>query len=544
MSKPVRRPRSKYFYFIKEVPADLREIVGKTKIKISLKTTDPVEAAVRNEELDILWTGNFTALRSGIITLTHRQRVAVAGVLYRQCEEQYRENPEAFLKVPGVGLWAFVADAPDAKVMLNGRKEVTDRIVSKVKSIHRPLLNDFLVGEGLRLSEEDFGLTLQFVNRAMYESAERIARYRDMDYAPDADNRYPAWEKPVLKGPDGKPIVPEKYDLLKIYDKYADQQDHAPKTEAKYRPILEQVAKEHPDVRTITREWCIAWRDKLLGRGLASTTVKNAYLSILGTVCAEAVGKLLIDVNPAANIRVQKRPRTLTRTVPGFSDRETAVVLTATMGEMSDKLPEDQKRARRWLPWLSCYSGARIGELAQLRGVDVVKEAGFWFIELTPAAGRIKTRHPRRVPVHPHLMLQGFVKMAREVGDGPLFAEPSRRRSSKPTLSKKTAENIGRWVRSLGVDDPELQPTHGWRHRFVTLRRGTSIKQDMAHYITGHVPTNEGERYGGWRPEILGSAMQEFPYIDAATGIPRKCPEADAPQYFPAAGEMYGDEYS
>lgn len=143
------------------------------------------------------------------------------------------------------------------------------------------------------------------------------------------------------------------------------------------------------------------------------------------------------------------------------------------------------------------------------------------------------------MPLHPHLMEQGFVEMAKHIGNGPLFTDPGGRRSNKPTLSKKTAENIGRWVRALGITDEELQPSHGWRHRFSTLRRGTSVDKEMANYIMGHVPTNEGERYGGWRPEILGAAIQDFPYIDASNGIPKLGSGSGAPSFFPAPADVY-----
>ena len=540
MSNPVKRKNSANYYFLKAVPEDLVAIVGKTVIKKSLRTTDPVTAAVRNEELDILWTGNFAALRGGIISLNHRQRVALAGVLYRNYVDLFRDEPgEAWQVAARLLADAVTAGDPDTKVLVAGKREITDRLLQHYKDRHRRTLTEFLVAEGLRLSVDNFEATLAAVDQAMYQASLRILRFHRRDYAPDPADLYPIWEKPIPKDRDGKPIIPEKYDLLAIYDTYASQQEHAPKTIAKFRPILEQVAKEHPDVRTITREWCIEWKNQLLGRGLSPRTVKNAYLSVLNTVCAEAQGNLRIDVNPAASIRLSVREPVLERTVPGYSDREAAIVLSATYGEMSEKLPEDQKRARRWLPWLCCYTGARIGELAQLRSQDVVKDAGFWFLELTPAAGPIKHRKPRRVPLHPHLMEQGFVEMAKNIGAGPLFADPGRRRSNKPTLSKKTAENIGRWVRALGITDEELQPSHGWRHRFSTLRRGTAVDREMANYIMGHVPVHEGERYGGWRPEILGAAIQHFPYIDASNGIPKLGPGSGAPSFFPAPAEVY-----
>jgi len=40
--------------------------------------------------------------------------------------------------------------------------------------------------------------------------------------------------------------------------------------------------------------------------------------------------------------------------------------------------------ARRWVPWLSAYTGARVGEITQLRKQDVIKRDGIHAIHITP----------------------------------------------------------------------------------------------------------------------------------------------------------------
>jgi hypothetical protein len=66
-----------------------------------------------------------------------------------------------------------------------------------------------------------------------------------------------------------------------------------------------------------------------------------------------------------------------------------------------------------------------MGELTQLRGADVVNQA----IKLTPEAGTMKSRKPRTVPLHEHLIEQGFLDFVKASGAGPLFYnEPKQRR--------------------------------------------------------------------------------------------------------------------
>jgi integrase len=63
---------------------------------------------------------------------------------------------------------------------------------------------------------------------------------------------------------------------------------------------------------------------------------------------------------------------------------------------------------RRWVPWLCAYTGARVGELTQLRAGDVQARQGpagsIWVLRLTPDAGTIKTGRARTVPLHADLV--------------------------------------------------------------------------------------------------------------------------------------------
>ena len=79
------------------------------------------------------------------------------------------------------------------------------------------------------------------------------------------------------------------------------------------------------------------------------------------------------------------------------------------------------ERAKRWAMWLCAYSGARAGEITQLRGTDVQKRGAFYIMRLTPDAGTVKTRQARVVPIHEHLIEQGFIAFVEGVGKGPLF---------------------------------------------------------------------------------------------------------------------------
>src|SRR6202048_2054100 len=95
----------------------------------------------------------------------------------------------------------------------------------------------------------------------------------------------------------------------------------------------------------------------------------------------------------------------------------------------------------------------------------------------------------RRVPIHKHLIDQGFlqyVEQRRKIGK-PLFYEPARARGGKGANPQwqKVAERLGEWVHeSLKVTD--VQPNHGWRHLWREIVRGTRMKPELCDYMWGH----------------------------------------------------------
>jgi len=71
--------------------------------------------------------------------------------------------------------------------------------------------------------------------------------------------------------------------------------------------------------------------------------------------------------------------------------------------------------ATRWVPWLCAYTGARVGEIVQLRKQDLRSVGGVWVLRITPGAGTVKNKEAREVVLHPHLVEQGFPEFVSKV---------------------------------------------------------------------------------------------------------------------------------
>lgn len=147
---------------------------------------------------------------------------------------------------------------------------------------------------------------------------------------------------------------------------------------------------------------------------------------------------------------------------------------------------------------ICAYTGARVGEVFQLRKTDVRQEDGVWAIHLTPIAGEVKNNSQRWVPLHEHLLDQGFVAWAHASGAERLFyrerPEGAPVRRSPPYQANYN--RLREWLRGL-VSDPDVQPCHGWRHTFKTLAREHDLHADIVDVIQGHSPATVGKGYGG-----------------------------------------------
>ncbi len=168
------------------------------------------------------------------------------------------------------------------------------------------------------------------------------------------------------------------------------------------------------------------------------------------------------------------------------------------------------------MPWLCAYTGARVNEITQLRQMDIQCVDGIWIINITPDAGSVKTYKARSVPLHPHLLEQGFQHLVGKGAQSPIFYDPARARggSAANPQSKKVGERLAQWVRKLGVTDEAVAPNHGWRHLFTTRARTAGLDASALNAIQGHAHTSEGQKYGVWSIETLDREMRKLPHFD------------------------------
>ncbi|GLS66906.1 tyrosine-type recombinase/integrase [Methylobacterium oxalidis] len=218
-------------------------------------------------------------------------------------------------------------------------------------------------------------------------------------------------------------------------------------------------------------------------------------------------GKLLLSENPAKGIHLDE-PRKVAKREKTFREGEIAAILNAASAAIRDEKNPTLTDACRWCPWLAAYSGARIAELTHLEGRDIRVEGGTAVMDLRVT----KTGEPRTVPVHPHLIEQGFLEFVKEAGAGPLFYDPARhRKGSAASPAELRANKVARWVRETVNLDPDVDPNHGWRHTWKTRALGAGIEERLRDAVTGHRVASVGRKYETPSLAMLADAMKRFP---------------------------------
>jgi integrase len=311
---------------------------------------------------------------------------------------------------------------------------------------------------------------------------------------------------------EGKPLLQTKRETAKamrpmaVFERWVSERQPAAATVNRWRPVFLAMDARFGANR-ISEDEAWVWVRGLVDAERSARTVRDTWLSASKTVYGWGTEHRIIPHNPFAGVKVTV-PKSAEDDNKSFSAEQAALILREAMGQ--------ENSVRRWVPWLAAYSGARAGELCQLRAQDIDVKAHT--MKLTPEAGTIKTRKARTVPLHEHLIAQGFLDFVAERGDGPLFydakdEEPKDRDPLNPRQTpplRKRAE-LAAWVRKIGVTDKNLSPNHAWRHTFKQVAERAGISERISDAITGHAPTTAGRAYGKATVEDMAAALGKFP---------------------------------
>jgi integrase len=538
--RPMKRSGSRNRYYVKRIPSDVRrKVTGVTlaipvgdatqaltisprtqAIRVSLRTDEPSEVKARQAGVDAYLENVWRAYRRDEpVALTHRQATAMAGEFYRGwAGGEGRETTVAMEHVPGVGWQRVQGDHLEPEeweaVLESFGKAQADPL--KLEKPLGAVVDRQLLTKGIqRVTPETRDVILNAFGQAAKDAFESRKRNAEGDYSPDPKaGRFPEWTAPQSAA-KASPKVSLK-GLVQLWWQEAQATGRKPSTYESYSRTITAFADflEHDDASRITKSDVAAFKDYRLastnprsGRRIAPWTVKATDLAALKSVFGWAVTNGKLPSNPADGVTIKLGKRRTVRR--GFKDAEALAILTAARKLKRGGERPETFAAKQWVPWLLAYTGARVGEMAQLRNEDVTQEGRHWVIDILPEAGTIKTDEARRVVVHPHLIEMGFVKFGKAAPAGYLFIRPAKDGDVLGPL-QGVKNRLAEFARSL-VSDKTVDPNHGWRHRFKSVCRAVGIDPEVRDYLQGHAPRTEGERYGEMPLRAQAKAIAKLP---------------------------------
>jgi integrase len=272
---------------------------------------------------------------------------------------------------------------------------------------------------------------------------------------------------------------------------------------------------KHDDARRITKKNVLDWRDHLMTT-LAAKTVSDVYLSTVRALFQWAVDNDQLPDNPASSVK-QPKPRKVYNRERGYTDAEAVKVLKASRSYESNEDVNGYIRekpelaaAKRWVPIICAFTGARVSEITQLRKEDIRHDDGMWIARITPDAGSVKAGGYRDVPLHPQIIVEGFADFHKDAGQGPLFHNGSTL-DSYVRKSKQISNQLADWLRLTGLRPEGLAPNHAWRHRLKTQCMELGISDRVMDAIQGHAGRTAGDSYGDVTLNTKRDAIEKLP---------------------------------
>ncbi|MET4635621.1 DUF6538 domain-containing protein [Kaistia defluvii] len=538
MASPMKRKGSSLHQFRKRIPADLigkvdgidlqipigesfvtKRLSAKTDtIVMSLQTRDPSEARRRHTVvtayLDSVWDG----IRFGPARLNHKQVVALSGEVYRDLLTTFGDDPVS------PDLWQSVmmdvASAQAGNILFIGTQE--ERRLAALERRYGYLVDRVLSRHALRIDRDSRERLLLESTRSLTQATFQLLKHAESDFTPDPEaNRFPAFAPPERKAaPLPEPAPLPTTSLTGLVDAWwieAKATGRKPSTYESYRNTMLKFVKHlgHDDASKVTPEDVIAFKDARLaeinprnGKPISPKTVKGSDLAGLKVVFDWAVTNRKMATNPATDVTLKLGKERRTRP-KGFTDAEAATILRHARDHRRGKERPTTFAAKRWVPWLCAYTGARVGEIAQLRKQDVRQEAERWIIHISPDAGTVKTDEARDVPLHLDLIDEGFIEFVKASKAGPLFLIPAQDGDVLGPL-QGVKNRLGEFVREV-VDDPRVQPNHGWRHRFKSVCRDMGVDPGVRDAIQGHAARTVADEYGEVSITAKAIAIDKLP---------------------------------
>lgn len=505
------------FYTRIAVPRELQAVLGKTQLQVSLGT-DRRNAEKRHHAE--------VAELQAQITSARRQAAQAGAVEAKPCEfplsaeqialSHYRQRLSQDDKLRDVQGYAQVG--VDDRVVQALRDGIAGKLEDKdLEAMVGVAIEHFRTAgnHDAQIGTSEWRRIAKALCAAEYEALERVVERDEGNISGTPKN--PMLANSVISAAP-VPALPIKElfrDYLRARQAIGKHRDDGANWA---RPISDLVGfLGHGDARRITKKDLLNWRDSLILSGKSAKTVSNKYLAAIRAILRWAHENELLPSNEAEAVRqeVPRRSRTRER---GYTTPEATKLLceSAIYAPIERKNPANRESAhitaaKRWIPWLCAFSGARVSEAAQLRKQDIWQDGDLWVMRLTADAGSLKSGDYRDVPLHAQIIELGFLDFLKGRADAPLF-HTAKQHGDYLKSAQITAARVAKWLQDKNLVPEGVQPNHAWRHRFKTQGRELGISDRVIDAIQGHAGRTAGDSYGDVTLKTRIDAIGKFPH--------------------------------
>ncbi len=378
-------------------------------------------------------------------------------------------------------------------------------------------IDPFLVAEGVSLTENARCALVDTLESDFVAALGLLRRRAEGDYSPDEHLKTFPKDEAISRLQNQRGL--SGMTIWHAFEGWVKERKPAAATVNRWRGVFQNLSTFHEggDVALFTEDHAVAWKNSLATEGRGTRTINEVWLTSAPTVFEWVKAQKKIKVNPFEGVKVAGSKQPVKTREPEFNDEEIGKLLKASLVPVSPRIGAKLKATYRWVPWLCAYTGARSGEMTQLRKEDFTRhKGGFWVINISPEAGNVKGNSYREVPVHEHLIAQGLLDFVFNSAEGPLFHDGTKSKVIDPLKPPRSAHavvrnKLGEWVRKQGVDDKRIRPNHAWRHTFKRHAARAGIEQRLRDAICGHSDGRVGAIYETPTVEDLAKAIAQFP---------------------------------
>lgn len=490
MASPFKHPKSSVYYIRRAVPADLREVLGKTEYLKSLGTKDAREAKVlfpaALQECDAV----FARARGSRASVDVLDDAQIREVGEAWAVHLLGEDEELRLKGLPEELFARMRESLD-NVLTERKMELARGVVSEDMAW---AFDEFLRSHGYNIPINT--VDYRRVHRGMLRAWIRVLEQQQQRHQgePIETPPFPEIGPRRLLAVDGKGD-PEKFSGA--FDGWKAERKPSKKVWSEWSLARRRFIETNGDLplAQLQKAHVRKFKDALIKLELSPASIKK-QLSAVHTVLGWAVENGLIEHNVAAGIGVRDAKVQREARLP-YADADLRIIFGSPVYTEGKRPAAGGGEAAYWLPLMALYMGARLEELGQAFVSDVVKVKGVPCLDINDEGeGKsVKTVSSRRtVPIHPELLRLGFQEYVASLDkSGRLFPD------LKPDQFEKQTGNFskwwGRWARGLGVTD-RRKVFHSFRHAFKAACRRAGIQEETHDLLTGHRGAGVGRSYG------------------------------------------------